>query len=144
MVSRCLLPFASAVLACSCGGGVPLAPTGPHPLHVQEFVEVEFPPPPAQIEEMSESFEGDGDCAWVDGYYLWDGHWNWQAGRWVVPPEGCYYAPPKMAWSNARDPKLYYSPPRWYHEDAALLPASRAVCPAPRVCGGTTSASVRR
>ena len=33
----------------ACGSSTQLAPQGPHPPHVQEFVLVEFPPPPAQM-----------------------------------------------------------------------------------------------
>jgi hypothetical protein len=142
MVRSSLLRFAPLVLLVACGGGVTVVSMGPHPLHIQEFVQVEFPPPPAQIEEMTEDYEPNTDCAWVDGHYRWEGHWTWYPGRWVLPPDDCYYAPPVIAWSRTRDPKLYYSPPRWYREDAELLPAARAVCPEPRSCGGTTSATV--
>ncbi|HEV8244640.1 MAG TPA: hypothetical protein VGP93_02640 [Polyangiaceae bacterium] len=142
MMMRALSPFAPALLAGACGGGVALVPSGPHPPHLQEFVEVDFPPPPAQIEEMTESLDSNSDCAWVDGHYHWDGHWVWRAGRWVLPPEDCYYAPPVMAWSKAAEPKLYYSPPRWYRDDAELLPAARAICPAPRPCTGTDTGTV--
>ena len=133
--------FSLSALA-GCGGGLALAPSGPHPLHIQEFVEVDYPPPPNQIEEIPESVEGEPDCVWTDGHYEWDGSWMWRPGRWVLPPEDCYYAAPVVAWSKTRDPKLYYSPPRWYRENAAELPEARAVCPMPRTCPGTTPATV--
>jgi len=57
-----------AVLTAACGGGTQLVPSGPHPPHVQEFVEVPFPPPPAQIEELPEALD-DPNCAWVSGEY---------------------------------------------------------------------------
>lgn len=142
MVRRALFRFAPLALACACGGSVALAPTGPHPIAAREFIEVEFPPPPAQIEEIPPELEDADDCAWVDGHYHWQGRWLWIPGRWVVPPEDCYYAPVVVEWSRTREPRLYYSPPRWYREDADLLPANRATCPAPRPCGGTPSASV--
>lgn len=131
--------FSLSVLV-GCGGGLALAPSGPHPLHIQEFVEVDYPPPPNQVEEIPESVEGEPDCVWTDGHYDWDGSWMWRPGRWVLPPEDCYYAPPVVAWSKTRDPKLYYSPPRWYREEASTLPEARAVCSPPPTCPGTQSA----
>ncbi|HVJ13984.1 MAG TPA: YXWGXW repeat-containing protein [Polyangiaceae bacterium] len=142
MVRNTAFRFAPAALAVACGGGVALAPSGPHPINAQEFVEVEFPPPPAQIEEIPERLPEQDECTWVDGHYHWRGRWVWIPGRWVVPPEDCYYAPALVEWSKTRDPKLYYSPPRWYREGAELLPANRAICPIPRACSGTASAGV--
>lgn len=121
-------------LGLACGGGTQLVPSGPHPPHVQEFVEVPYPPPPAQVEEIPET-HGDADCAWVSGEYRFrDRHWVWEPGRWVLAQEGCYHAPPVVAWSKGGEPRLYYSPSRWYVEDAISKAGSAAVCPAPRVC----------
>jgi len=118
----------------ACAASTPLVPKGPHPAHVQEFVAVTFPPPPAQVEEIPNSLGGE-HCAWVDGHYGWDGRrWEWQAGRWVVPPAGCYYAEPVVAWAKSGEPQLYFTPPRWYRKDAALLTEQTATCAAPPAC----------
>ena len=123
-----------AVFSAACGGGTQLVPSGPHPPHVQEFVEVPFPPPPAQIEELPEALD-DPNCAWVSGEYRFrDRHWVWEPGRWVVPPEGCYHAAPVVAWSKTGEARLYYSPSGWYSEDAVSRTGAAAVCPAPRAC----------
>jgi hypothetical protein len=117
-----------------CGAGTRLVPHGPHPPHLQEFVVVTYPPPPAEIEEIPPR-RGDDRCAWVDGHYTWDGRrWTWEAGRWVIPPAGCYYAPAVVAWSKAGEERLYFTPPRWYPENAATLAEHAATCPAPAPC----------
>lgn len=121
-------------LVAACGGGTQLVPSGAHPPHVQEFVEVPFPPPPAQIEEIPEELE-DTSCAWVSGEYRFrDRHWVWEPGSWVVAPAGCYHAPAQVGWSKAGEPRLYYTPSAWYPEDALVKSAASAVCPAPRPC----------
>jgi hypothetical protein len=102
---------------------------------VQEFVVVPYPPPPAQVEEIP-SGVSDPRCAWVDGHYAWAGRrWEWQPGRWVVPPPGCYYAAPVVAWSKAGEPRLYFTPPRWYQRDALERTEKTASCLEPRACG---------
>lgn len=128
----------SALGAClalsACGASTPLVPKGPHPPHIQEFVEVAYPPPPAQVEELPNGL-ADATCAWVDGHYAWEGRrWEWHAGRWVRPAPGCYYAEPVVAWSKAGEERLYFTPPRWYKEGAAELSEQAASCPEPQVC----------
>lgn len=125
---------ACASLLVACGASTPLVPTGPHPVHVQEFVEVPYPPPPAQQEELPDGL-ADARCEWVDGYWDWQGRrWKWVPGRWVVPQPACYYAPPVVAWSKAAEPRLYFTPPRWYHDNATELEANQALCPSPTAC----------
>ncbi|HTQ04272.1 MAG TPA: YXWGXW repeat-containing protein [Polyangiaceae bacterium] len=128
----------AALAACAavgaCGASTPLVPKGPHPAHIQEFVEVAYPPPPAQVEEIPNGIS-DTTCAWVDGHYAWEGRrWEWQAGRWVRPVAGCYYAEPVVAWSRAGEERLYFTPPRWYKEGAAELSERAALCSEPPVC----------
>ncbi len=92
-----------------------------------------YPPPPAEVEEMSYRHDDD-DCVWIDGYYAWNGRWVWQRGKWVLPPADCYYAPSVVAWSRTAEPRLYFTPPRWFKNDAIALSESQAVCPAPKAC----------
>ncbi len=133
----CLLPLA-------CATTTELVPKGTHPPHLQEFVEVEYPPPPAQIEEITPRHPADPDCAWLDGYPTWLGRrWVWQPGHWVRPIEGCYYAPPVVAWSKAGEPRLYYSPPRWYRDGALAMSGPSAFCAAPPDCGARQNQGVR-
>ena len=124
-----------AALLAACGSSTHLAPKGPHPPHVQEFVLIEYPPPPAQIEEIPEAIEAAPECVWVDGYYAWEERrFAWHPGQWVLPTEGCYYAPAVTAWSRAGEPRLYYTPPRWYRDDALGMSGQAAFCPVPRTC----------
>lgn len=136
------LGFRSLLLAWltfACGASTPLVPKGPHPPHIQEFLPVAYPPPPAQVEEIPAGTH-DPNCAWVDGYYTFEGRrWEWQPGRWVLPPAGCYYAAPVLAWSKAGEPRLYYTPPRWYKTDAAELPENKAGCMEPPACNSDAS-----
>ena len=126
--------WCAGMTAFACGASAPLVPKGPHPPHVQEFVPVAFPPPPAKVEELASGVD-DERCAWMDGYYAWAGRrWEWHAGSWVLPPTDCYYAPPAVAWSKAGEPQLYFTPPRWYRTNASELGADRAVCREPAPC----------
>jgi hypothetical protein len=95
----------------------------------EEFVEVGFPPPPAEVEEREAELAGRPECTFVDGHHEWRGkRWQWQRGEWVVPPAGCSYALGLLMWSRPPNPRLYYTPPRWY-------PASgKGRCDAPTSC----------
>lgn len=134
----------TCLLATACATTTELVPKGSHPPHLQEFVTVEYPPPPAQVEEITPRHPKNPECAWVDGFPAWVGRrWIWQPGRWVRPVEGCYYAPPVVAWSKVGEPQLYYSPPRWYREGALAMSGPRAFCTAPPPCDATPSAESR-
>ena len=131
--SRATALLVSGALA-ACGASTALVPRGPHPPHVQEFVEVAYPPPPAQVEEIPDGL-ADASCLWEGGHYSWEGRrWEWQPGHWVRPAPDCYYAPPVIAWSHAAGEHLYFTPPRWYRNDAAELSKERAGCPEPPTC----------
>lgn len=115
-----LVPVLLAALGC--GGPIEAArPVG------SEFIEVDYPHPPAQVEEMTERLNGRPECRWLDGYYRWQGRrWEWVPGQWFVPPARCARAPGSLSWSKERPPKLYYTPPYWYSTDLnrqALGPA---------------------
>ncbi len=132
--ARSLGALGVGALVLACAASTRLPPAGPHPPHIQEFVPVAYPPPPAQVEEIPSGVKNP-ECAWVDGHYTWEGRrWEWQSGRWVVPAPGCYYAPPVVAWSKAGDARLYYTPPRWYKTGAAELSEANAGCPEPPNC----------
>lgn len=112
------------VLGMSCGPRAePSRPVG------SEFVEVDYPPPPAQIEEMTEALPGRPECSWMDGSYVWQGRrWEWISGQWVVPPQGCARAPGTVFWSKPPEARLYYTPPSWYPTNASRR-AEQAPCP---------------
>lgn len=103
--------FTLAAVACA------RRPEPPRPVG-NEFTEVQYPPPPAQIEIRDEQLAGRPECRFVDGHYEWRGrHWQWQPGAWAIPPANCYYAPPNVAWGAPPNARLYYTPPRWYRAD---------------------------
>jgi hypothetical protein len=111
-----------------------LVPTGAHPPHIQDFVDVPYPPPPAQVEEIPAA-HADPDCAYVSGHYEFEtGRWLFKPGRWVKAAPNCFYAPPIIAWSKTGDSRLYYTPPRWYRDDAEAKSEALAVCKEPPAC----------
>lgn len=100
----------------------------------EDFIEVEYPPPPAQVEEMSEELAGRPECSWQDGYYEWSGRrYRWVPGQWVVEPKDCLYAPAAVLWAAGKPARLYYTPPRWYRADSASS-ARPVPCAAPAPC----------
>ena len=113
----------------ACGSPAPAArPVG------SEFIEVEYPPPPARIEELTEKLPGRPDCTWIDGHYAWLGRrWEWVPGLWVVPPPSCARAPATLTWMRRDPPQLYYTPPYWYPTDATS-PVKARTCPPPIPC----------
>jgi hypothetical protein len=103
-------PWLGLAFIAACGR----APEAARPV-AEEFVEVEYPPPPAQIEEREPNLAGRPDCSWLDGHYEWRGRrWQWQAGKWIVAPRSCAYAPPTVSFGRPPNARLYYTPPRWY------------------------------
>jgi hypothetical protein len=120
MTRRALLGSVSLALlvycwCTGCSGGLNTVPEGarseastPHALIVAT------PPPPAKVERVPT--DPGGACAWQDGQWLWLGaRWQWQPGAWVIPPPGCHYAPPSMAWvQGAQRDELYYMNGGWF------------------------------
>ncbi|MFO7179040.1 MAG: YXWGXW repeat-containing protein [Pseudomonadota bacterium] len=99
-----------------------------------QFIEVDYPPPPAEVEERDERLAGRPECVWMDGHWAWVGRrWRWTSGEWVVPPPGCLRAPPTLSWSRDTPARLYYTPPRWYRPSAED-PARAEPCAAPIPC----------
>jgi hypothetical protein len=133
VVERSLAIAAAAgvvsVVGIACGS----RPETPRPL-AEDFVEVDYPPPPAQVEEMTEKLAGRPECSWQDGYHEWSGRrYRWMPGEWVVVPADCVYAPPAVTWVQGNPARLYYTPPRWYR--AGSTGSARPVaCAAPTPC----------
>lgn len=124
MNARCGLAGISGWLVClaACGGSrLVTVPSGPQPAKAQPVI-VDFPPPPAKIEEIPISHQAANGCVWRDGFWDWTGRrWEWQAGRPVLPPPHCHFAEAKLEWSA--DSLSFYRP-AWY-PDAALSPAPK-------------------
>lgn len=129
MDARLVIALGFALGAVACAG----SREPPRPV-ADDFVEVEYPPPPAQVEELQEELAGRPECVWQDGHYEWAGRrYRWTPGEWVVPPEGCAYAPLAMTWVRGNPARLYYTPPRWYRADVSSG-APPAPCAAPTPC----------
>ena len=115
---------------------LPLPPTGFHRPEFEHAERVDYPPPPARIEEIDLGAHRDDGCVWVDGSWRWNGRrWVWEPGAWVLPPAGCYFAPAESFWqpSESGPGVLYYRNPAWY-PDSTSGPQS-APCPPVRHCG---------
>ena len=117
------LSAALSLLAVACGSPrLVTVPTGPQPAQAAP-IKVDYPPPPAKIEEVAIARGFGGKCVWRDGYWDWTGgRWEWQDGRAVIPAEGCLYAEAKLLWTT--DSLSFYRP-AWY-PDPTLRPAPKA------------------
>jgi hypothetical protein len=132
-------PFGHAVVfggavVLACGAADFTVPRYPQPDSVPAEP-VAFPPPPAQIENL-EALPPAPGCLWLDGQWLWaTQRWEWRAGGWVRPPEGCQYSAPEAPRWAATDGAgvLYYRPGGWYSIDTARA------CPYPVSCPTTKS-----
>lgn len=133
--ARGLARLASLLVVSGCGGGgLRTVPTGEHPSDATDLTIVDFPPPPAKVEETGRAPRS--ECAWQDGHWSWVGRrWEWIDGAWVIPPSGCYYAPAViMVWvSSDRGALLYYGTPRWYRTGGGSG-KSKPTCGQPVVC----------
>ena len=115
-MSRAARLLALAVSFSACGGPrLVTAPGGPQPASAPA-IRVDYPPPPAKLEEIPLSHDGHNPCVWRDGYWDWTGRrWEWQTGRAVIPAAGCLFAEAKLAWST--DSLSFYRP-AWYPDPA--------------------------
>ena len=112
-MSACAWRVSAASLALAACGGAHLVtvPSGPQPSKAHP-VSVDFPPPPAKIEEIPLSHRSGNKCVWRDGFWDWTGRrWEWQAGRAVLAPAGCRFADAKLEWTT--DSLSFYRP-AWY------------------------------
>jgi hypothetical protein len=71
----------------------PPAPAG------QEII-VDGPPPPLIVETVTISSPGP-DYIWIEGAWVWRGHWVWAHGHWARPPHpGAIWVPHRYAYHN--------------------------------------------
>jgi hypothetical protein len=100
----------------------------PHGALAEQAVVVDTPPPPAKVEQIPKS--PGGDCAWLDGQWLWQGqHWEWEPGSWVIPPRDCHYAEPVVSWiQSTAGATLFYARGKWYPNNSGQR------CQDPRSC----------
>lgn len=131
---RATLAVGLSLLAACAEPPLVTVPSGPPPPRAQP-VNVDYPPPPAKIEEIPLSRRSDNPCVWRDGYWDWTGRrWEWQTGRAVLVPPGCLFSEAKLEWTT--DSLTFYRP-AWY-PNPAQTPAPKscvevACIPAPRV-----------
>jgi hypothetical protein len=110
----------AGLLMAACGSRLPAPPTGPHPSNSTTYIEVPFPPPPAQV-EIIPLRPPDAGAVWVDGEWSWQGkRWVWLPGGWVVPPARGYFAP----WLVYRldNGRLLFAPGAWHASTGEKLP----------------------
>ncbi len=115
---------AAALLIAGCASSrLVTVPRGAQPAQAKA-VSVDFPPPPAKIEEIALSHRSTNRCVWRDGFWDWTGRrWEWQTGRAVLSPTGCYFAEAKLEWGT--DSLSFYRP-AWYPDSAE--PKAPKVC----------------
>ena len=138
MNARVLLSLALSTVACG-GAHLVTVPSGAQPEQAAP-VSVDFPPPPAKIEEIPLSHRSNNRCVWRDGFWDWTGRrWEWQAGRAVLSPPGCHFAQAKLEWTA--DSLSFYRP-AWYPDptqkpapksclEVACIPAAGGKTPEP-------------
>jgi hypothetical protein len=122
VTARVSLSLAALSIAACGGAHLVTVPSGAQPTQAQP-VSVDFPPPPAKIEEIPLSHRSQNRCVWRDGFWDWTGRrWEWQAGRAVLSPLGCHFARAKLEWTA--DSLSFYRP-AWY-PDPAQNPAPKS------------------
>lgn len=108
--------LAAALAAAGCGPWMPLPETGTHEGDQPVFVP-EAPPAP-HVEILPPEPEDEPDAVWVDGQWLFRARrWEWEPGRWEVPPPGGTYAPAAIVYLP--DSRIAWYAGRWH------VPASR-------------------
>jgi hypothetical protein len=104
------------LLLSACGAAhLVTAPRSAQPANAQPTA-VDYPPPPARIEEIPIAPHSGSPCVWRDGFWDWTGRrWEWQEGRAVLVPPGCRFAESKLEWSAQ---SLSFYRPAWYPDPA--------------------------
>lgn len=114
----------------ACAGKTAVVRTGPHrPSEEPPPVRVGRPPPPAEVETLP--LRRNPDCYYQDGYYEPDGStWKWVKGSWILPPRGCYFAPPSTAYEDLDiGTTLVFRPGVWHSYQGLFKCAAPAECP---------------
>jgi len=107
------------LLSSACAAALVTVPTGPQPAKATATI-VDYPPPPARVEEIPLGKHSGNRCVWRDGFWDWTGRrWEWQVGHAVIPPPGCYFAEGKLHWST--DSLSFYRP-AWYPDPQETPP----------------------
>ena len=129
---RFVLVFFALLGVAACGSTLRVPTPGAHSETARQVI-VEYPPPPARVERVPAD-PGEA-CVWVDGHWEWRGRaWEWESGNWFVPPPGCHYASPRLAWiDTAQGGTLYFTPPGWYPSEVEPG-AAKPACKPPVVC----------
>lgn len=85
------------------------------PLDLSGSIVVPYPPPVTRIETAPPAPQNPS-CAYLDGRWSFGGKdWQWTAGTWVIPPNGCAFARPRVFWHEiaADRSELRFRPGRW-------------------------------
>lgn len=141
-VFRCLLPFATALLASSgCRGLVP-GPELDARVDVASGACVPSSPPPARIDDVPPRPQP--QSVWIDGEWSWSGRaYVWRAGAWVVPPVGSAYAPQGLF--RLPSGALVLVQGQWRaprKSDAGVDSAATPTCPSPLTLDARVDAQV--
>jgi hypothetical protein len=114
--------------ALACGGGTPQVKTGPHPESSPPPLVVQSPPPPTKIEVVP--LRRNPQCFWQGGHWTpRSGGWKWVKGAWILPPDGCTFAPAVTRFESLEGSTvLVHRPQLWYREAGTLTCAEPKDC----------------
>ena len=92
------MTLAALALACSADTGI--VPMGPHrPNKEPRPLRVRTPSPPVELQVLP--LRRNQECFFLDGHYVPKGDaWHWIPGKWILPPEDCYYAAPSTRYEK--------------------------------------------
>ncbi len=130
------VPLVAVGIAGCRGNAIPRPPLGPHRPGLEDVEQVDYPPPPAHVEEVDNQVRRDDDCVWVDGTWRWNGRrWAWEAGGWVQPPPGCYYAPAESFWQpSPNGPAILFHRNALWYPDFSATGSAASPCAPPKPC----------
>lgn len=101
---------ACSLALAACGPWLPLPKPGTH--EGEEPILVPSAPPAPQVEIVPERPVDSPSAVWVDGQWLFRGRrWEWEPGRWEVPPPGATYAAPLVVYLP--DKRIAWHAGRW-------------------------------
>lgn len=97
----------------ACGPWVPVPREGTH--EGQEPVIVPEEPPPPEVQKIPKRPSEPEGHVWIDGQWMFRGRrWEWEPGRFEVPPPGHVYAPPAIVYLS--DNRIGWFPGGWRPE----------------------------